>query len=45
VAARTGLSQANAEKRVEEVIAKEKADADAARRQVLTCQSSPACRC
>jgi hypothetical protein len=32
VAARTGLSQANAEKRVEEVIAKEKADADAARK-------------
>jgi hypothetical protein len=32
VAARTGLSQANAEKRVEEVIAKEKADADGARK-------------
>ena len=32
VAARTGLSQANAEKRVDEVIAKEKADADAARK-------------
>jgi hypothetical protein len=32
VAARTGLSQANAEKRVDEVLAKEKADADAARK-------------
>jgi hypothetical protein len=32
VAARTGLSQADAEKRVDEVIAKEKADADAARK-------------
>jgi hypothetical protein len=32
VAARTGLSQADAEKRVEEVIAKKKADADAARK-------------
>jgi hypothetical protein len=32
VAARTGLSQANAEKRVDEVIAKEKADGDAARK-------------
>jgi hypothetical protein len=32
VAARTGLSQANAEKRVEEVIAKGKADADAVRK-------------
>jgi hypothetical protein len=32
VAARIGLSQANAEKRVEDVIAKEKADADAARK-------------
>jgi hypothetical protein len=32
VAARTGLSQANAEKRVEDVIAAEKADADAARK-------------
>jgi hypothetical protein len=32
VAARTGLSQANAEKRVDEMIAKEKADADAARK-------------
>jgi hypothetical protein len=32
VAARTGLSQANAEKRVDEVIAKAKADADAARK-------------
>jgi hypothetical protein len=32
VAARTGLSQADAEKRVDEVIAKAKADADAARK-------------
>jgi hypothetical protein len=32
VAARTGVSQANAEKRVDEVIAKENADADAARK-------------
>jgi hypothetical protein len=32
VAARTGLSQANAEKRVDEVLAKEKADVDAARK-------------
>jgi hypothetical protein len=32
VAARTGLSQTDAEKRVEEVIVKEKADADAARK-------------
>jgi hypothetical protein len=32
VAARTGLSQADAEKRVDEVITKAKADADAARK-------------
>jgi hypothetical protein len=45
VAARTGLSQASAEKRVEEVTAKEKPTRMQRERQVLTCQSSPPYRC